>query len=298
MENMSWRGVAAVLVSATCFGGTSILIKKAYTYGLTPVQVMFLQSWIASALLLAYNLAFNRSMFVIDPKTLGVLALQGLVGSLGTSLLYSYSLLYLPVSVAILLLYLYPGLVMGASAVFWHRRVSGREAGALLLTLMGTALASGIFSGIGPVAKTGILLGIGSALAYTVFNVVGELALADESPLRVMSFAQWFSSLGLLVYLREQALALPWQLASTWTIGLALATIASIAPFYLLLVGIKYLGADKAAILSTFELPMTFVLAALLLAEFPHWHEWLGGSLVLAGIVILNWRGKRVSLLE
>lgn len=85
-------------------------------------------------------------------------------------------------------------------------------------------------------------------------------------------------------------MSIPWQNAQTWEVGLLLATVASIIPFYMILVGIERLGADQAAILSTFELPMTFILAAVFLNEFPTGDQWIGGCLVLAGILLLNWR--------
>lgn len=285
-----WMGVAAVLLSATCFAFTSILFKTAFRIGLGPFEILALQSWIASILLLAYNFLFRREVFKVTKRTLLALAFQGIIGSLGTSILYAYALIYLPVSVAILLLYLYPVLVLTAGVVFWNKKVSPHEIIALLLTFTGTILASGFFLGVGKIPLLGVIFGLASAFAYAVFNLVGELAVQKISPLGVMSFSQWFSSLGLLMYFHGRWVNIPWQEFQIWIIGLALATIASILPFYLILVGIKYIGSDQAAILSTFELPMTFILAALILQEFPRWNQWVGGALVLAGIILLNWR--------
>ncbi len=287
------KGVSAVLFSATCFAATSILLKIAYRLGLSPVQALAMQSWLASLLLLAYVVyQKNWTIFILNKRTLGILAFQGLVGSLGTSMVYAYSLLYLPVSVAILLLYLYPVLVLGAGAMLWQKRISSKEIFALLLTLSGTFLASGVLVGVGNIPLKGIVLGLVAAICYAIFNLTGEMVLKHVSPFVAMSFTQWFSSLGLIFLLREKTLQIPWQSTTVWVLGLTLATVASILPFYFILVGINYIGSDKAAILSTFELPMTFVLAALLLHEFPEWKQWVGGGLVLAGIILLNWRGR------
>lgn len=268
---------------------TSILLKTAFNIGLTPFETLALQSWLASALLVLFAVIFKREIFRVSARTLGVLAFQGLIGSLGTSVLYAYALVHLPVSVAILLLYLYPVLVLGAGVLFWHKSVGRQEIFALLLTLTGTLLASGVLAGVGEVSLIGVLLGLASAVAYAIFNVVGEVALREISPLAAMSFSQWFSSIGLILYIRGGWTHIPWHTLQIWWIGIALATIASIFPFYLILVGIQHIGSDQAAILSTFELPMTFLLAALFLREFPGWNQWIGGMLVLAGIVLLNW---------
>ncbi|HWQ88440.1 MAG TPA: DMT family transporter, partial [Desulfitobacteriaceae bacterium] len=280
-ECQGLKGVTAVLFSATCFAATSILFKIAFRLGLSPEQTLALQSWLSALLLLAYALSRRQwAEYMVDRRTLVILLIQGLAGSLGTSLIFAYSLLYLPVSVAILLLYLYPVLVLAAGVVLWQKQVSGKEIMALVLTLAGTVLASGVLSGVGAVPFKGIILGVTAAVCYAIFNLTGAIALKRVSPLVALSYAHWFSSLGLLLLLRQDALLIPWQSSAIWILGFVLATVASLLPFYLILVGIKYIGSDKAAILSTFELPMTFILAALILYEFPDGRQWAGGGLV------------------
>ncbi len=286
------QGVGAVLVAGTGYALMSILVKGAFQLGLGPIQVIALQSWIASILLLFYAAFFKREVFIVPLRTLWLLALQGLVGAFGTSLLYTYALMFLPVSVAILLLYLYPALVLVAGVLIWHKKVGRKEMVAFLLTLVGTTLASGILSGVSEVALVGILLGLASAIAYATFNIVGELVLAKVSPLVAMCFTQWVCAIALLFVLKGDVMNIPWQNAQTWKIGILLATVASIIPFYMILLGIERLGADQAAILSTFELPMTFLMAAVFLKEFPKVTQLIGGSLVLGGILLLNWRSK------
>ncbi|HWQ41196.1 MAG TPA: DMT family transporter [Desulfosporosinus sp.] len=286
------QGVVAVLVAGTGYALMSILVKGAFQLGLGPIQVIALQSWIASILLLIYAVLFKREIFRVTFQTFWILVLQGVVGALGTSLLYAYSLMFLPVSVAILLLYLYPGLVLVTGVVIWHKRVGRQELIAFFLTLAGTTLASGIFSGVGGVALVGIVLGLAAAMAYAAFNILGEIALTKVSPLVAMCYTQWVCAIALLVILKGNIMSIPWQNAQTWETGLLLATVASIIPFYMILVGIERLGADQAAILSTFELPMTFILAAVFLNEFPTGDQWIGGSIVMCGILLLNWGSK------
>jgi len=286
------QGIGAVLIAGMGYALMSILVKGAYQLGLGPIQVIALQSWIASILLFIYAISFNRKIFSVSLRTLGLLAVQGLVGALGTSLLYAYSLKYLPVSVAILLLYLYPGLVLVAGVVIWHKRVGRQELVAFFLTLAGTTLASGIFSGVSGVALVGIVLGLAAAMACAILNIVGEIVLTRVSPLVAMCYTQWICAIGLLIVLKGDIMSIPWQNTQTWETGLLLATVASIIPFYMIFVGIERLGADKAAILSTFELPMTFIMAAVFLNEFPTGDQWIGGSLVMGGILLLNWGSK------
>lgn len=290
VSNRRWQGVGAVLIAGTGYALMSILVKLAYRLSLNPQQVIALQSWIASLILLIYMVALRRKDLILSLRTLGLLVLQGLVGALGTSLFYANSLIFLPVSVAILLLYLYPAFVLAAGVIIWRKKVSRQELAAFFLTLTGTGLASGILAGIGQIAWFGIVLGLAGALCYASFNIIGEIALAKVSPLVAMCYTQWSCALALLVVMKGDVLSIPWQNVQIWEIGLLLATLSSIIPFYLILVGIQQLGADQAAILSTFELPMTFIMAAIFLKEFPSVHQWIGGGLVMSGILLLNWR--------
>lgn len=295
MQNVQKRrlqGVGAALIAGTGYALMSILVKGAYQIGLNPIQVIALQSWLASILLLIYAVLFKREIFRVNLRILRLLVIQGIVGAMGTSLTYAYALKFLSVSVAILLLYLYPALVLAAGVIIWHKKVSRQEMAAFLLTLAGTTLASGIFSGMSEVAWIGIVLGLASAMACAVLNIAGELVLAEVSPLVAMCYTQWICSIGLLLVLKGDIMSIPWQNAQTWETGLLLATVASIIPFYMIYVGIDRLGADQAAILSTFELPMTFIMAAVFLNEFPTGDQWIGGSLVMGGILLLNWRFK------
>lgn len=286
------QGVGAVLGAGTGYALMSILVKGAFRIGLDPMQAIALQSWIASILLLIYAGLFRREIFKVPLRTFCLLALQGVVGVFGTSLLYAYALKFLPVSVAILLLYLYPALVLAVEVLIWHKKVGRQEIVAFLLTLTGTTLASEIFSDSSEVAFIGIVLGLTAAMAYATFNLVGELVLAKVSPFVAMCFTQWVCAIALLFVMNGDVMSIPWQNAQTWKIGLLLATVSSIIPFYLILLGIERLGANQAAILSTFELPMTFIMAAGFLNEFPSGTQWVGGSLVLSGILLLNWRNK------
>lgn len=292
LQKRRLQGVGAVLAAGMGYAFMSILVKKAFLLGLGPIQVIALQSWVASMLLIIFAGIFKRGIFKLPPRTLWLLAIQGVVGGLGTSVLYAYSLKFLPVSVAILLLYLYPGLVLAAGVLIWRKKVGRQELAAFILTLLGTTFASGFISGVSEVTWIGVALGLGAAMAYATFNIVGELVLAKVSPVVAMCYTQWICSIALLVLLKGDIMCIPWQNVGIWKIGLLLATVSSIIPFYMILVGIERLGADQAAILSTFELPMTFIMAAIFLSEFPTIDQWIGGGLVMSGILLLYWRNK------
>ncbi len=62
-------------------------------------------------------------------------------------------------------------------------------------------LASGLYAEAKGASITGFCLAVGSAICYTLYNLAGEVALAEVSPLTVMSYTQLISSLGLIAFL-------------------------------------------------------------------------------------------------
>jgi len=59
------QGVAAVFIAGTGYAYMSILIMRGFHLGLDPIQVIALQSWIASILLLIYVGLFNKRPFSV-----------------------------------------------------------------------------------------------------------------------------------------------------------------------------------------------------------------------------------------
>ena len=68
-----------------------------------------------------------------------------------------------------------------------------------------------------------------------------------------------------------------------------LAVVSSIAPMFLALVGITFIGARKVSIVSTLELPAAGLMAFLILREPVYAVQILGAGLLFAGILALLW---------
>ena len=285
-------GYIAVALAAGFFALVAIFTKLAYGIGMTPLQLLTLQSLIASGILGVYGLLFRPAVLRIEREMVPKLMVQSLIGSLGTSYLISYALLYLPASLAIMLLFTYPVLVTLGAYIFLKEKIRSQHILALALALGGTVLSTQFWRvATDTVEFVGIIFGLGSGAAYAFFNVYGEHILHKIEPLTTLTYVQVFSSIGLLIfqlpeYLRGET---GWTVGgSELLLGLALATVASIIPFWLLLEGIKRIGATKASIIGTLELPITFILAFILLQErFSTW-QFAGGILIIASVFIVR----------
>ena len=61
------------------------------------------------------------------------------------------------------------------------------------------------------------------------------------------------------------------------------------------ILGLRLVGASRAAILSTFEPASSVLLAVLILGESANPIQYLGGAFILASVVVLEGQGWRVS---
>jgi len=75
-----------------------------------------------------------------------------------------------------------------------------------------------------------------------------------------------------------------------WAAAGALAVLSTVLPIAAFLAGMRRVGPATAAILSTGELVVTVGLAVALLGEALAPAQLAGGGLVLAGVVLLQWR--------
>lgn len=287
--NRTISGYLLVLGSAVCFALMGILVKSMYALGLSPWQAAELQSLAATSLLLTGSIIVRPGLLRVGNRQMLRLAVQGIGGSLLTSICIFQALARLSASLSILLLFTYPSLVTIGSLIFFRQKLTPSRGLSLGLAAAGTALAAG-FLPIGHLnaSLSGIGFALAAAVAYSFYILYGEVNLGSSDPWTATVFTQSFSTLGLII------LQPPWRLFAGGVsgpaagYGLLTAVLCSIIPFYLLLRGISLIGASRASIVSTAELPLTVALAWLLLEESVTPWNIAGGLLILASIVLLH----------
>ncbi|MEL6656484.1 MAG: DMT family transporter, partial [Bacteroidota bacterium] len=146
-DRLGSTGLAILLVlfGAIGYSSKAIFIKLAYRHGADSVSLV--------ALRMAFSLPFfllaawysgrtkEENQLELTPKRWGHLVLLGVMGYYVASLFDFWSLQYLTASLARLILFTYPTLVLLISAAFLGRRISWVEVGAVLVSYIGIALA-------------------------------------------------------------------------------------------------------------------------------------------------------------
>ncbi|HEY0636415.1 MAG TPA: DMT family transporter [Pseudonocardiaceae bacterium] len=288
-------GVVCCLGSAAGFGLGPIFAKGAYALGATVPVALAGRFTMAAALL--WLLVLLRARRTGRRPTLGpsrvLLTVVGLgaVGYAAQAAFYYGSLTRVDASLAALLVYVYPGLVVLLALFLGRERPTRRRLTALACSALGLVLLLGS-AGTGPVDGPGVLLVLGAAVCYSLYLTVTAGLPPDLDPVLVAAVITTAAA-GTLITLGAASGTLHAPRPSAWLWLLGLAVVATVVPIAALYVGIRSLGAPTAAILSCVEPAVAVLSAAVFYGERLTPVQFLGGAIVLTAVAVLQLRRRR-----
>jgi drug/metabolite transporter (DMT)-like permease len=288
------RGALLCLLSAAGFATLGIFGTLASDAGASIAATLFVRFALASAVF-AVALRVSGGWARLRRLPRRVVAIGLGLGAVGYSLqsgLYFAAIDRLDVSIVALLLYTYPVFVTLAALALGRAEPSLRTAAALVIASTGLVLVL-LAAGTGAFDLPGAVLALGAALTYTAYILVSDRILGDVDPfalaLLVLTGATAsFTVAGLATGSLD--LGLPAD-AWLWLVLIALvSTVVAVSAFF---AGLRRVGPSEAAILSTFEPPVTVALAFLVLGERLTVLQLAGGALVLVAVVLLQLPARR-----
>jgi drug/metabolite transporter (DMT)-like permease len=302
MDRRRAAGIVLVLVSACAFGSGGLFAQPVYDTGIGWQTLSLWRFGFGALCAWLWCLAWRdqrRGLRLLDRRAVVVSLALGVLYT-GNSGTYYAGLESVPVSLATLIVYIYPAIV-AAMSLRIGRRLEGRRAWfALGLALVGVALAlGGIPSGEVP-PVSGLLLILVSPLIYAVWimlsaRLAGERREAvghdaddgaDAAAATALMMTGTAVSYLVLGVLTNQPIA-PAEIPSAAWPGLVgvgvVATFVAIQTFY---AGARRIGAAQAALASTIEPLWTISLAAILFGETLAPAQILGGALIIIGVLV------------
>lgn len=277
-----WRGSILVLVSAVSFGLMPIFARFAYGSGVDVQELLFLR-FLLAFLLMGIFLKWSGRGSIPSRNYLLVLLALGGIGYFLQSILYFTALLYIPVSVAALVLYTYPAFVMAGSLILGLEKLSISIVLSLFLALVGLTLVS---NPILNVAASGISIGLGAALTYTAYILVSTWVLKRVSGETGSFYVMGAASLSFAVSgLLTNNLHFAWNLEA-WIWVLTISVICTFLAITTFFQGLKIIGPSRTSILSTVELVTSVLAASVIFNDFLSGTQLIGGSLILLAAIL------------
>ena len=282
--------VASILLGAALWGIIGIWNRALMARGLSPVSIVLIRNFGGMVLLVALCAARDRSVFSVKREHLKYFFGTGIVSVLLFTVCYFSCQRICSLSVASILLYTAPVIVVLLSAAVWREKITARKIAALVLTLVGCACVCGVFSGGLSVTLAGVLFGLGAGFFYALYSIFGRFALgAGYSPLTVTVWTFLFAGVGSLALVRPAELASAFSAAPVcWGYAAALVVFSTVLPYLFYTKGLQSVEARTASILATLEPVVASLVGTLLYHEPMNAVSVIGILCVLAGVAVLR----------
>ena len=298
-QRAAWVGLACAATAAICFASKSIFAKLLYADGWD------FESVISTRALLALPLIWGTAWWRSSTFGFRAAPRSALIGAALAGVLCYYvgvvadfgALTVIDASVERALLFSYPSMVVVLRALIDRQAPTAATFLALALTYGGILLVvTGAGHGSPAVNSTGVWLVLACAFTYALFYLASErwTPVLGSINFTVASMSAATFALTAHVLVRH---GLPDFRANPRDLGLiaGLVVIATVLPMFLTAEGVRRLGAQRAAIVSSVGPPTTIALGALALGEQFALPQWLGVALIIAGILVLELRWRRRS---
>jgi drug/metabolite transporter (DMT)-like permease len=294
-------GASAVALAAMLFATKGIFAKYLYEMGVTVEAVVTVRAVLALPLFwwFAIHREGLRSILTTPYQALMAAAAAGALCYYFGALIDFIALTMIDASIERVLIFSYPAMVVIVTS-FRDRSWPGSAVlAATSLTYLGIFFTMGGFDLIELKANIfGALLVIGSAMTYTVYFLVSEKYTRQIGSSRFALFAMTAAAACLVPHFlwTQDVASLRGIAPAGWALLLALAVLCMFFPALLQAEGVRRIGAQLGAVLSTVGPPTTVIIAWLTLGERLNLWQWLGMGLIVLGILALDLARSRGQL--
>jgi drug/metabolite transporter (DMT)-like permease len=214
--------------------------------------------------------------------------------SLGlTSIFYYLTVKFIPVSIAIVLLMQTVWIGVFLEMILDKKRPSIKKSVAVLVVLIGTALATNVLKTNAELDWCGIVLGILSAVSFTTtMFTANRVALTISSAQRSLFMLFGGAIMVFIFAYFTQTTAFNFTIFIKW--GVILSLFGTIIPPLLMNAGFPYTGIGLGSIVAALELPVSVLMAYFILNEPVNPLQWAGIVLIILAIIMININTKKV----
>ena len=298
------RLLAGFLISFTgaiLFSTKAIIIKKAF-------QTTSVDALTLLALRMLFSLPFyvlaalwgrTRAPRMTTRQWIWVIVL-GILGYHLSSFFDFVGLQYISAGLERLILFLYPSFAVLINAVAFRQRISRAQVWALLLTYTGIGIAYygelKIDAG-NPQFFLGSILVFLCAVTYAFYLAgMGRIVTVLE-PVKFTTYSMLVAIGGVFLHFLVRGwwsgnFHIPAAAGGLWMYGVLLALLATVIPSFMLSAGMKRIGANNAAIVTSVGPVSTILQAHFVLGDPIFIEQVIGTVLVIAGVLLTGWKSR------
>lgn len=280
------KGEILVFLSTLGFGAMGVLARGVYAYHypvLSTLSIRFLFATIS----MAFYMKWSGTSFRVSLDEFKLLLLLGIIGYSNFSILYFAGVKYTGAAIVALVFSGFPVFIAIFSKLIYKKPIGKKKSFFLFTSLLALVFLTGKHTH--NVNVFGVFLSLTGSFFYAIYTMFLEHPKVKKIDPVVASFYIIFlTTITLFLHsLIQGQLLLPSNFQILWrllTLGI-FSTSFAILTYYM---GVQYLGAIKASIMSNFEAVVSVFLAILFLGERLSLLQWFGAILMIVSIVFVT----------
>lgn len=291
-------GFAVTLAGAVFFSTKAIFVKLAFrdtgaeVVSLLSVRMLFALPFYLGA---AFYVSRKKNNVRFTVRQWLYIVMLGVLGYYLSSLFDFIGLQYISAGLERLILFLYPTFTVLLNTLLFRQPVTRRQALALAVIYAGVVIAylgelniAGFSSDI----VTGSLWILLCSLTFAMYLIGSGRMIRQVGDKKFTAYAMLAATAGVLLHaLFVNRGSLPPVTPDLLWYGLLLAIVATVLPSFLMANGLKKIGANNVSIISAIGPVSTILQAHWFLGEPIFAGQLIGTALVIAGILLIGWKG-------
>lgn len=280
-----------ILAAGTLWGIMGIFVRKLGTYSFTSLQIASLRIIMGAVVFLLIALVKDRKLLKIRPQDIVWFLGTGIASILLFTVCYFQTISLASLSVAAILLYTAPIMVMLMSLIIFKEKLTKKKAAALLMAFLGCILVTGI-GGNGHTPAAAVGFGLISAFGYGLYSILGTFVLKRYQPVTVTTYSFLCGGIGALLICDPADICQKIQTAPqpgyVLILILLTATVTAVLPYLCYTIGLSSVRASSASIMASVEPVVATIAGCIVFGEALTPLSLAGIALVIGAIAALN----------
>ncbi|MEL7650165.1 MAG: DMT family transporter [Sedimentibacter sp.] len=278
------KGILSMTGASVILGSLPTINKYILNSGLSSGCIVF-YSMLTVSLWSCLITIVSKKSFRVSPKKFYFMFILGSMGMGGTGFLLNISYEYISVGLTTMLHFMYPSLVCFLMIFMFKQNLTFLKAGAIVFSILGMLLILELSSSVNFI---GIITAILSSISYAFYIIANEKGEINELPLIVKLF--YISSAAAIVFgiqtIASGSLSLP-SSSLVYLQLFGLSGTGSLIAFYLMISGIKVLGASTASFFNMLEPLISLFVSTLCFNEYLSTKTIFGSILVISSVLFI-----------
>ena len=282
-----------IIIASSSYGILSTIVKLAMGEGYTASEAITSQYIFGFLLMLIIMLITERQLPRMNRNGAITLFFAGLFTAM-TGIVYGQALIYLPASLAVIMLFQFTWIGTFIDCALKRRLPSRIESISLVVLFVGTILAAGVIDlDLSGIPLKGWVFGLLSALSFAIFIQFNARQVEGVSNIS-RTFIISIIALTIISFVLNPEIIWNGKLTSgLWMHGLALGVFGIVLPIILFSIAAPKVGGALTSILSAMELPVAVIVSVIVLHESLTVLQAIGIVFVLLGMTLPTYLSRR-----